>query len=67
MTKQEFNKKQLENLGKVIYGPTPKTQKEKDIFNLKCMRYSIRHGSSNFRSGCITSLDRAIVALEKEK
>lgn len=63
MTKQEFNKKQLENMTKLLEGPEPKTQIERDIWNLKYMRYSIKHGSFLYRRGCIKTLDRAIETL----
>lgn len=63
----EFNKKQLEKLTELLRGPKPKTQKEKDILNLKCMRYDIKFGSWAYRNGMIATLDRAIKKLEEEK
>lgn len=67
MTAHEFKMKQLENMNELLKQPKPKTQIEKDIFNLKFVRYGIRHGSIQFRSGVISSLDRAIKLLEQEK
>lgn len=63
----EFNKKQLEKQLELLHGPEPKTQKEKDILNLKYMRYSIKFGSWNYRHGMIATLDRAIKRSEDEK
>lgn len=66
-TKQaiEFDKKQNEKMTELLYGPEPETQMEKDIFNLKYMRYSIKYGSKQFRWGMISTLDRAIKMMER--
>lgn len=61
----EFNKKQIERQLELAKGPKPKTQKEKDIWNLKYLMYSINYGSFNYRSGMIATLDRVIKKLEK--
>lgn len=66
MTKQEFNKKQNENMKNLKTSSNPKTQIEKDIWNLKYMRYSIKHGSFAYQKGFIKTLDRAIAKLEAE-
>ena len=63
----EFDRKQLEKQSELLVGPEPKTQREKDIWNLKHLRYSIKYGSFNYRSGMIATLDRAIKKLEAEK
>ena len=63
----EFDNKQFVRQSEPIIGPEPKTQREKDIWNLKYLRYSIKYGSSNYRSGMIATLDRAIKKLEAEK
>lgn len=63
---EEFNKKQNEKQGELFRGPEPKTKREKDILNLKYMRYSIRFGSAYYRMGMIRTLDRAIKKLEEE-
>ena len=63
----EFDRKQLEKQFKLIVGPEPKTRREKDIWNLKYLRYSIKYGSFNYRSGMIATLDRAINKLEADK
>lgn len=63
----EFNNKQLVKQSELLVGPEPKTQREKDIWNLKYLRYSIKYGSIQYRSGMIASLDRAIKKLEAEK
>ena len=67
MNAHEFRTKQFENMSKLLKQPKPKTQIEKDIFNLKYVRYGIGYGSIQFRSGVISSLDRAIKLLEKEQ
>lgn len=67
MTSEEFNKKQLENMNTLLRGDQPKTQRENDIFNLKRIRYSIRHGGPWYRYGVIATLDRVIKMLEKEE
>ena len=67
MNEKEFNKKQLEKMSELLYGPEPETQREQDIYNLKYMRYSIKFGSPYFRYGMIATLDRAIKKLEGEK
>lgn len=63
----KFNNKQLSKMTELLYSPKPKTQKEKDIWNLKFARYSIRFGSFNYRIGMIKTLDRAIKRLEEDK
>ena len=63
----EFDNKQFVKQSELIVGPEPKTQREKDIWNLKHLRYSIKYGSFNYRSGMIATLDRAIKKLEAEK
>lgn len=64
MTRAEFNKKQLDSMNALIHGPEPKTQIEKDIFNLKYIRYSIGYASCWYRWGIIATLDRVIKNLE---
>lgn len=67
MTKgDEFNIKQNEKMNAFLKeGDQPKTQREKDIWNLKYMRYSIRYGSCYYRAGMIATLDRMIKRLEE--
>lgn len=65
MTVAEFNKKQLENMLALLHSDQPENQTERDIYNLKYIRYSIRHGSPWYRYGMIASLDRVIKLLEK--
>lgn len=67
MTKRDFDRKQLDKQIELLKQPEPETQLEKDIYNLKYIRYSIRHGSRWYRYGFIRSLDRAIKLMEKEK
>ena len=62
----EFNNKQLAKQSELLVGPEPKTKKEKDIWNLKYLRYSIKYGSFDYRSGMIATLDRTIKMLEAE-
>lgn len=61
----EFNQKQMKKQSELIHGSQPKTQREKDIWNLKYARYSIKYGSYFYRRGMISSLDRAIKKLEE--
>lgn len=67
MTAKEFNLKQLEKQSELLHSDEPKTQLEKDIYNLKYIRYGIKHGSLWYRSGVIRSLDRAIAMLCVER
>ena len=61
-----FNRKQLEKQIELSKGPQPTTEREKDIYNLKELRYSIRFGSFYYRSGMMATLDRVIKKLENE-
>lgn len=69
---RDFDNKQLEMQIKdlrraiKIQAEQPLTVREKDWFNLRYDRTCIRYGSRSFRSGLISSLDRAIKRLEKE-
>ena len=63
----EFDRKQVEKQSALVVGPEPKTKREKDIWNLKYLRYSIKYGSFQYRSGMIASLDRTIKRLEADK
>lgn len=65
MTAGEFNKRQLQKSIALLLEEEPKTQRERDIFNLKQIRYSIRHGSDWYRYGVIARLDRVIKMLEE--
>lgn len=65
MTKKDFDKRQLK-LQRELLKETPSTQIEKDIWNLKWIRYSIKHGSFAYQHGFIKTLDRAIGKLEAE-
>lgn len=65
MTVEEFNKKQIQNMIAVLLEEEPKTQRERDIFNLKQIRYSIKYGSPWYRCGVISSLDHVIKMLEE--
>lgn len=72
MNWRDFDNKQLEMQMKdlkrciEIQAERPLTVREKDWFNLRYDRGSIRCGSRSYRSGLISSLDRAIKRLEKE-
>lgn len=72
MNWRDFDNKQLEMQMKdlkrciEIQAERPLTVREKDWFNLRYDRGSIRRGSRSYRSGLISSLDRAIKRLEKE-
>jgi len=67
MTAQKYNRRNTERQYQLIreayYNP-PKTETEKDIYNLKYILYGIDHGSILFRSGCVSALQRAIKRLE---
>lgn len=67
MTPIEFNRKQVEKQNELLWGPAPITREERDIWNLKYLRYSIRHGSRSYIMGMIATLDRVIKKLESEK
>lgn len=72
MNWRDFDNKQLEMQMKdlkrciEIQAERPLTVREKDWFNLRYDRGSIRCGLRSYRSGLISSLDRAIKRLEKE-
>ncbi len=72
MNWRAFDNKQLDmqikDLRRVIkiQAEQPLTVREKDWFNLRYDRTCIRYGSRSYRSGLISSLDRAIKRLEKE-
>lgn len=72
MNWRDFDNKQLEMQMKdlkrciEIQAERPLTVREKDWFNLRYDRGSIRCGSRSYRSELISSLDRAIKRLEKE-
>lgn len=63
--KKEFRIKQLEKQQELL-NQEPKTQKEKDINNLKYMLYNILPYSNYWRWGMRGSLKRAIELLEKD-
>lgn len=67
MTAAEFNKKQFDSLMELIRNPEPTNGIEKDIFNLKYIRYSINYECPWYDWGMIETLDRAIKSLEKLK
>lgn len=52
-------------MNELLYGPDPETQLEKDIYNIKYIRYSIRYGSKYFRWGMVKTLDRVIEMMER--
>lgn len=73
MNAREFNIAQIETQNRLIRDHRRKirsglqdTQQEKDLYNLRILRAGIRHGSMDFRSGCIGTLNRAIERLERE-
>lgn len=61
---REFYRKQLEKQRELL-SQESKTQKEKDINNLKYMLYGIQPYSKYWRWGMCSSLKRAIQLLEK--
>jgi hypothetical protein len=61
MTEREMAKKQLE-----LCREESKTQKEKDIWNLKWFMCNISKGSHYYRMGMIGTLRRVIHKLEKK-
>lgn len=63
----EFDNRQYEKQNSLLCSPPPVTQKEKDIWNLKFLRYSILYGSFDYNAGMIGTLDRAIKRLERSK
>ena len=67
MKKDTFNKKQLHQLSKLCKEGKHGSQLDKDLWNLRYLRYSVLFGSFEYQSGIIATLDRAIRKLEEEK
>jgi hypothetical protein len=71
VTPDEYNKKNIRLMRALLdqccRDGWPVEQQEKDIYNLKCILYGIRHSSKAYRSGHVATLKRAIERLEKEK
>ena len=68
----EYNTRRIEMQGKLTdeFGKLLKerkpTQREKDLYNLRIIRWDIHKDSRYGRSGVISTLDRAIRRLEME-
>ena len=65
--RENFNRRQVENLRNLFKEPHPENQIEKDIQNLRYMCYSIRYGSFEYRTGCVSTLRRAIKLLQSSQ
>jgi hypothetical protein len=63
MTETDWMKNNLKNTD-VLLREEPKTQEEKDIWNLKYMLYGIGKDSHYYRLGCVSTLRRIIKKLE---
>jgi len=66
MSDVEWEIRNNERMLELLRQGPPKTQKEKDIFHLKSMLYSIGKYSRWYRWGYISTLRRAIKVMEKE-
>jgi hypothetical protein len=67
LTEREYNRRYFQRQSELIdaaIGNPPKTQAEKDLFNLKYMLCNIKHGSRYYRWGHVSTLQRAIKRLE---
>lgn len=60
-----FEADQLHNAVELLWGPEPTTQRERDLFNLKYLLYSIEYGSYEYRNGVMGTLQRCIDHLEE--
>ena len=67
MKKDTFNVKQLNRLSALCKEGKHGSQLDKDLWNLRYLRYSVLFGSFEYQSGIIATLDRAIRKLEEEK
>lgn len=61
-----FDADQLHNVVELLRGPEPTTQRERDLFNLKYLLYSVEYDSYEYRNGFMVTLQRCIDYLEGE-
>ena len=59
-----FEAGQLHNAVELLRGPEPTTQRERDLFNLKYLLYSVEYDSYEYRNGFMATLQRCIDYLE---
>lgn len=64
--KQVFDANQLHCAVELLRGPEPTTQRERDLFNLKYLLYSVEYDSYEYRNGFMVTLQRCIDYLEGE-
>jgi hypothetical protein len=64
MTEKEWEIRNINNMLRLAYAETPKTERERDIRNLKFMLYGINKYDKLYRLGCDATLRRAIKILE---
>jgi len=67
MSKLDWELKNNKAMSELLRQGIPKDQKEKDIFHLKCILYGIGYQSRWYRWGYISTLRRAIKAMENSK
>ncbi len=67
MTKKQWDLKRYAEQGILLEQLSEEmTEHEKDIWNLKWLKTSIGYQSNLFRSGCYSSLQRAISIMERD-
>ena len=68
VTAKEWQRKQLKEQNVLLKQDTENmTKREKDIWNLKWLKTIIGYQSILYRTGCYTSLQRAIDNMERDK
>jgi hypothetical protein len=67
MTQNEWEIRNIDNMLRLAYDETPKTERERDIRNLEFILYGINKYDKMYRLGCVATLRRAIKDLEGSK
>ena len=66
MTGQEWRRRNI-TLTDQLLREEPKTERGRDIWNLKYILFTIQKDSRLYRMGCVSTLRRTIKKLEKEE